>query len=211
VDPNTAQTFLDEDGKWRIGGANKGKVSVRNTDGIFKMIPKVELPSYIENGWSKSSTTENTVCLTSPTGTLKYVSKESVDSFLNEGYALGNTKSGVNKNIIHINKNGVNKRVFEKDVEMYLKDGWELGQYRDPNLIGKFKRMHNPLTKEIKHIPNEEVNRFLSEGWLLGVWYRSPNNKGKRRMKDLNGNHIYVFEKDVELKLNAGYMLGWKD
>ena len=79
-----------------------------------------------------------------------------------------------------MNKDGICKRVKPKDFEPYLQDGWKFGGL---SRKGKYKDRH-----QLKHkncttlgrvavnngirntfVPNESLNEFLSNGWVLGL------------------------------------------
>lgn len=173
VNETELQKFLDDG--YILGSKTKNhRVPIRKGD-IIKYVDPKEYPDFEAKGWVKSNTTHNKICMTHlTTNKLKYVNKDDIDLYIQNGYIIGNLKSGVNKGTIYVSKDGVNKRIDKSESEQYLLDGWELKRHQKPLNI---RRMYNLTDNKVKNIPLKLVDEYLKNGWILGHNYSSNKNK----------------------------------
>ena len=200
VNEDELQKFLDDG--WILGNKSKGKRLCIKKDDVIKYIDPLESKIYLEDGWVNSNTTEGKICLThTKTNQLKYVNKDEVESYTENGYSLGNLKSGVNKGTIYISKDKKNKRISEEQLDSYLKLGWAQKRYQREL---KIKRMYNPNDGELKNIEIELIDEYLNNGWILGTNYIQSKNK----------TYVYITKdkqnKKIDVSLLGKYISeGW--
>ena len=85
-------------------------------------------------------------------------------------------------NYIWINKDKKNKRVNQKDLDFYLKDGWELGRYYSSTK--EFKWIHKG--KKIKYVSKEDYIYYLNHGWNEGI------GKGNSKLPEYTNRHSSI-------------------
>lgn len=200
INEDKLEYFL-EDG-WLLGNNSKGKICIERDNNIkYTNLDKLE--EYLLNGWVKSNTTYNKVCIThAETNKLKYIEPNLVDYYLNNGYSIGNKKSGVNKGTIYINKEQKNKRIDYSDLESYIKLGWVKGFFQVKEIS---KRMYNPLTNELRCITLDKLEEYESNGWLYGNNYVSNKNK---LYITKNKKNKRIKTEELELYLLNGWVKG---
>ena len=117
-----------------ISKGNKGFKDYTNIykDGMYKVIKRTELQTYLDDGWEVRSKSRGRV---SPTKNMIWISKgkltkiikpEELQTYLDDGWKNQRTISPV-KGKIGVIKNGKNKYVTESELQTYLDDGWTLG------------------------------------------------------------------------------------
>jgi len=167
INENELQKFLDDG--YILGNKLKNNRNCVKKDDNIKYVDNETLKTYLNNGWKKSNTTENKICVTHvETKKLKYVTPSDLNSFLENGYIKGNYKSGVNKGKLFISKDGINKRINQDELTKHIDLGWE--QKRVQKRV-KIKRMYNPETNELKNINVNDVKSYLNNGWKIGINY----------------------------------------
>jgi hypothetical protein len=102
----------------------------------------------------------------------------------NVGYNIdnGGKSNNYNKGKIYINNKTKDKvkKVFKKDLEKYLNNGWEKGGLRGCRI-----RICNEILKKEKNIKKENLEKWLSkDGWKVGGLPRSE--KCKRKLSKAN-------------------------
>lgn len=177
---------------------NNGKVS--------KYIKKSKLQEYLDNNWTKGLIIKNpnkkrlphnyskeerlklsdlhsdTVWMHKKEHNIK-IKKVKVSEYEQQGYILGRyikDKSIFSSNLGHrwINKDGVNKSILEKDIPLYLAQGYKLGRDMSQVSIKKKKAYisgnnhANTGGKYLykdgikKHFHGQEIQDKLDQGWV---------------------------------------------
>jgi len=75
------------------------------------------------------------------------------------------------KDLIWINKNNTNKRIYNGLLETYINDGWVIGRYINPEISDKLSKkgsrwMNNG--NEEAMISDNEINHHLTSNWVYG-------------------------------------------
>ena len=82
---------------------------------------------YLDTGWKygmgKRAKNKTKQCFVFKDDKYKKIDIELLDVYIKDGWI----KSHPAKGSIQVNKNGKNKMIFQKDLQQYLDDGWELG------------------------------------------------------------------------------------
>lgn len=142
------------------------------------------------------------------------IKKSELDDYLSMGYKKGYIDSVAQKyrksNIgrIHITKDGIEKSVKIEDLDLYIKDGWELGIANDRSgencsTYGKTVMNRNGI---IRFVNKEEVDSLLEDGYEFGTGIL-PHNKNKICMNNGKTN-VFVNEENVEYYIDNGYSIG---
>ena len=175
-------------------------------------------------GWSQTRSlakerirgTRCSIC-DSNTGRVIRVNKEELGEYLDEGFRVGiseeKQEANRSRNLgkIHISNEQlrVNKMVSADRLDSYLKQGWSLGRLQSFKSSLKGKVPVNRHGQE-KHITQEELQKYLDEGWLKGTSEKQKINHGKtmkgrvRIYKEDRG--LTVFPEEAE----KYYKQGWK-
>lgn len=69
------------------------------------------------------------------------------------------------KGRLPVAKDGVTKRIWPEELEVYLADGWRRGFHFDNGSTGKFKVRKDGV---VLRIDPSELDYYLSEGWIRG-------------------------------------------
>jgi len=199
IDEKDLQVYLDAGDYIRCSVTSyRGKNCIERNEKIIYSSDK-DLQKYLDDGWVKSNTTKNRICMShNTTNLLKYVHKDEIEKHEKLGYKIGNKKAGVNKGRISISKNKKNLRIFEADLQKYLDDGWIRKRYDAP---ARVKRIHNLNTKKIKNIniDKEDINSYLDNGWAMGTG--RPVEIGKIFInKDNKNKKIFPNELEIYVK-----------
>lgn len=136
-------------------------------------VPKCNIQDFLntEKFILKNTTSDKLVVHHNESNQLKYINPDELDYHLSNGYNLGNSKSGVNKNRIYVHdvKTFKNKRILENQLDKFLLENPDFIQgrfQRDSKLIN----VYNPETDIEKHINilEETVEQYLEIGFKLG-------------------------------------------
>ena len=118
----------------------------------------------------------------------KYVRKNELDDYLNNGWKLGyiphiytkeeqqiiNKKiSQKNKGKIYIHKEEVEKIIYKYELDNYLQLGWKKGQSEKRNYaVAQGKKWINNDVEQ-KYVQLNEIETYIKNGWKLGMIKRS--------------------------------------
>ena len=159
---------ISEETKKQISETLTGRIFV-SKDGKNKNIYPEELEYYLSLGYERKMIKKkknNDVRLFSdefPEGIL--VEKEKVQEYLSNGY-YKKTKITVTKN------NKITTSIYPEQLEQYLSDGWEKGlkikRKRRTNNTKGTKAVHKPDENKTKFIKINEIEEYLSKGYVLG-------------------------------------------
>ena len=94
-----------------------------------------------------------------------------------KGYLLKG-KSGTTKNKKCVNKDGINKFVFEYEVDYYIQLGYNKGRCRTNGRVIKNNSLYVFKNDTVKLIYKDEKDKYLNLGWKLGNPHSS--NKGSK-------------------------------
>lgn len=132
------------------------------------------------------------------------------------------------KGRIVITKNNVNKRVYEKDLQNYLDQGWIIGSKLKGRTISEEQKIQNGLAHKgriritngtiNKNILPEEFDLWAEKGFWRGLTTipkeqrkKSTSCKGKIIVCDPYTNKIkYINKEDIAKFIELGYVLGRK-
>ena len=195
IEKSQLQEFLDAG--WRYGNNTKGNKNCIQKDGVIKYVTNDVLHEWVADGWIKSNTTKDKICVTKTAdNSLRYITKDLLEDYLKNGFVIGNYQSGVNKNRIYITKNQKNKRISETELDGFLKNGWKLGRYQKSDII---KRMYNPITNELKNVKLKECETYIKAGWRYGVNYMNGNKNSIYVTRNKNNKRVPPSELDKYL------------
>lgn len=171
--PENLQFYL-EDG-WELGFPEISR------EKLSKSITANGNPIYGKNRISKD-------------GKIKYVTDEEVEIYRLDGWIIGLTDEEKQKRsekytgTIMVNNGSRNKMIHQEELGKYLSDGWVVGQYFDlgskERLIDAVKNSPNKSwihkeDGETKRVSPDEVEHYISLGWIAGRPYkpRKPRKK----------------------------------
>ena len=201
VSENELQKYLDDG--YILGNKSKNNKNCIGKDNEIKYVDNESLTYYLENGWKRTNSTENKICITHiETKKLKYVNSSEIDIYLENGYVIGNLKSGVNKGKIYISKDGKNKRINQDELLQYLDLGWIQKRVQKELNI---RRMYNPNTNELKNIDVNQINDYLVNGWKIGVNYIGVANT---IYINKDGKHKRINPNKIQQYLDDGWVRG---
>lgn len=163
-----------------------------------------EIESFLEKGYvfgrlNQKPTTKNYVIINN--GLLqKTVSKETANSFIDNGWTLGVKDDNIIRNFTIVNKNKKSKRIDQSELDHYINNGWSYGYYKDLNKDHHSSKGYKQMYKDScqKHVKSEDVIYYLSQGWILGIL---PEVLKKR--KGTTGKIVYNNGKNL-IKLDPG-------
>ena len=74
------------------------------------------------------------------------------------------------------------------------------------------RRMHHPVTGEIRNVTKDEVQKFLDSGYVMGTGIQSRKGKvgacaGKRIMTSPDGVKRYIKIEDIQSYIDQGWKL----
>lgn len=120
----------DKNGRFNI------KLKYINNGLINKMVKLQDISSYLENGWNlgmlPETSSKNKIAINKNDKVI-FINKEDLTKYLAQGWQLGNChiKNKGNKNPsygkICVNKDGITKRIFPQELNLYLNTGWIKG------------------------------------------------------------------------------------
>lgn len=123
----------------------------------------------------------------------------------------------------YVNKNGIVKHIKLSEVDLYLADGWQLG---NPKAAHKDKSKKYCVTNEIvfKRVAEDEIAGYLATGWRLGAPKSTSETKQKiaiatkghrcntrnKIVVTKNGKNIFICKADLDNYLADGWQIGSK-
>lgn len=135
------------------------------------------------------------------------VQSEELEIYLNNGYKKGMLKR------VWIYKEGVKKRILEKDLDFYRNEGWTIG-YLSSMTEEQALQISNTLTgsrwfnnqKEQRYVSSEEVSSYLeSPNWKEG---QLPKLKGTHVWMNKSGKQTKILKEEKELYKKEGWNEG---
>lgn len=158
----------------------KGRITINYKNEKCKKINKEELPKYLSLGWSLGGYKN------------KFVRTEETRQKLSESHK-NQRGSNINKIAIHKESSSTIKYINQEQLQEYISLGWVKGlpartsqhlESISKSLKGKPSNFRNSFyinnSKEEKRIfDEEELKKYLSEGWTLGGLSKIRINDGK--------------------------------
>ena len=82
------------------------------------------------------------------------------------------------KDLVWVNKNEINTKIFKNDIDKYLIEGWVLGRFIQTETASKMakkgsKWMNNGVQEAM--ILNDNINHYLSLNWVYGRLKKAKN------------------------------------
>lgn len=120
----------------------------------------------------------------------------------------------------YVKKDGKSKHIKLSELESYLSNGWQKGQYQKPSIKkGTTKRMIKD--GKVKNVKIDNIEAYLKLGWQLGYYKHTEEFKKKmserekgRRSPNLDkivinkdGYRKYINKQDLEKYLQIGWQI----
>jgi len=165
---------------WVRGNLDKGRTSpTKGRIWIYKddrqlCVLSSELEKYINEGWTKGricKSIKDRVSITKDNKN-KYVEIYELGKYLQEGWRLGATSR--NKGKVTVTEDGINWFDVENDDERF-KSGKLKCLFQIKNVTKGLKYIHKD--GKIKRVRPEYVDKFLQDGWILGMGSKSKKEK----------------------------------
>jgi hypothetical protein len=185
------------------GGEFKGTYPSRNIyTGEIKAIPHDE--NYDKSQWAHITSGRkqihkiiNGICIN------KFIYKEYVQKYLDEGWILGNNHSVI-EGKIKINNGKKVKYIKEENIQKYLDEGWIRGGLSIA-CKGNIRVINSDRTKE-KLIKPWLLQKYLDEGWIRGSLHT-----GRIHIHNELGDHKMIFKNELQKYLDEGWIKGSND
>ena len=132
----------------------------------------------------------------------KYVYKEHIQQYLDEGWLLGSYDYKGTR--IIINNGNKTKSIKPEYLDKYLLEGWVKGGL--PTVCkGRIRIINADKTKE-KLIKPHDLDKYLSEGWVRGSIHT-----GKIHIYRCEDEHKMIYKHELQKYLDEGWVKGSND
>jgi hypothetical protein len=196
------------------GGYSIGKATVKDKDGNMYQIDKSD-PRYNKELTPVSTGRKHVFKQIEGEFINKYVLKEEVDLYLDNGWVLGTPNEG--KVWIRLeNESGEivsRKMINGKELDKYLQKGWLLGGKISSKTTSGQIYIHRTLDNgkiEKCFVTTEELEDYLNNGWDIGC-----EQKGMKRVHKVNPDGTEtlktVSKEEYEIYLNNGWKPGYSE
>ena len=184
------------------GGDVKGTFPIRNTiTGEIKA--KSINEEYDKNIWVHITTGRKCIHKNiNGVYVYKYVYKEFIQQFLDDGWILGSIGACTGK--IKINNGKKVKYIIETDLQKYLNEGWQRGGLPIA-CKGNIRIINADKTKE-KLIKPCDLQKYLNEGWQRGSIHA-----GRIHIYRNENEHKMVYKHELDKYLSEGWVKGSND
>ena len=224
---------MSEENKRKLSQRNKGKTLIKTEEGNIYINSSEYDPKIHQVPWLGIKKTDEFKRKLSEKlkGSYKWVTNGSEKIFLKtddeipdgftEGYGINNDISEFLKNSRFVNKNGVDTRVLNTELEKYINDGYNLGRINGPkwNYVNSKQQIFDILnwkyalkddTNEIKYYFNssgEDINKIslilfenkLFFGYKNFSKFLKISNRQFHRIKEKYSYKVFNFENKEEL------------
>lgn len=112
------------------------------------------------------------------------IPKSEIEYYLSEGWIFGRCEDIHNKGKIGVNKDGVNKYIYEDELQQYLSNGWEEGfviNYKETS-TADLVWIHND--KGEKHMVTPEDRATIYKDWKDGIGNNSNNGVPEKYLRN---------------------------
>ena len=129
---------------------------------------------------------------------VKYIYKDYIQKYLDDGWFLGGTKTNEGK--IKINNTEINIFIDKSELQKYLDNGWVKGGLS--NSSKGYIRIINKLKNKEKFIDKSELQKYLDNGWIRGSLHTGRIHINKNNIDKM------IFESELQKYLYDGLVKG---
>ena len=212
--PNELDKYLSEGWiKGEIEHYTSNRISI-NKNNKQKLVLKEDLDKYLSEGWIKGGISRNKNAKSHIKGFIWInkndkqirINEENLDKYLSEGWIKGvcqKTTKGYVKLTNGINNVSIDPNNIE-EINYYLNLGWNYGVSR----IVKKHIWINDL-KNSKMILEEDLDNYLSEGWVKGrLKEHMPKKKENIIVISKNGIAKQIYKNEFDKYIKDGWVKG---